>query len=286
MNERISVIIPTFNRCAVLKRALTSVFNQTAPPGEIIVVDDGSSDGSGEMVRSEFPAVIYLYQENRGVSATRNRGIAAARGQWLAFLDSDDAWLPAKLEAQIAALRAAGQRGERYFICHTNEIWIRRGRQVNQRQKHRKYGGYIFQKCLPLCVISPSSVLIHRRIFEEVGTFDETLPACEDYDLWLRICARYPVLFVEVPLICKYGGHTDQLSAKHWGMDRFRVRALEKILNETPSPLSPQDRQAALQMLLHKLDILIAGAQKRPDSPFLEEWQQKRAVYTRIRERA
>ncbi len=278
--EHISVIIPTFNRRGLLKRALSSVLHQTAPPGEIIVVDDGSTDGSSGMVRREFPAVIYLYQENRGVSAARNRGIAAARGQWLAFLDSDDEWLPAKLEAQIAALNTVEPEGQRFWICHTNEVWIRRGRRVNQRKKHRKFGGYIFQKCLPLCVISPSSVLIHRQIFETVGEFDETLPACEDYDLWLRICARYPVLFLDTPLIRKYGGHPDQLSAKHWGLDRFRVMALEKILSETPSPLTPEDQRAARETLLYKLDVLIAGAKKRPASPFLEEWMQKRQFYS------
>ncbi len=100
-------------------------------------------------------------------------------------------------------------------VCHTDEIWIRNGRRVNARKKHGKKGGWIFQHCLPLCAMSPSSIMIHRDVFTALGGFDERLPACEDYDLWLRITARYPVLFTRQPLIEKYGGHDDQLSRKY-----------------------------------------------------------------------
>lgn len=253
----LSVIIPTHDRRALLERALASVFAQTAPAGEIIVVDDGSTDGTGDAVRPRFPSVRYLWQPNRGVSAARNRGIAAARGEWLAFLDSDDEWLPRKLERQRAALA----RAPNLAVCHTDEIWIRRGRRVNARRRHQKSGGDIFQRCLPLCVISPSSVLIHRRVIEAVGAFDEGLPACEDYDLWLRVCARYPVLFVAEPLIVKHGGHADQLSRRYPAMDRFRIAALERILRT--AKLAPDDRLAAIKVLRQKLRIYAGGAAKR-----------------------
>ncbi len=253
----LSVIIPTHNRRALLERALTSVLAQTVPAKEVIVVDDGSSDDTGAAVRARFPGVRYLWQPNRGVSAARNRGIATARSEWLAFLDSDDEWLPRKLERQCAALAHAPD----FTVCHTEEIWIRRGRRVNARRRHQKYGGHIFQRCLPLCVISPSSVLMHRRVTEAVGAFDERLPACEDYDLWLRVCARYPVLFVAEPLIVKHGGHADQLSRRHPAMDRFRITALERILRM--GKLAPDDRLAALEVLRQKLRIYAGGAAKR-----------------------
>ena len=254
---RISVVIPTFNRSALLQRALNSVCAQTSPPLEIIVVDDGSEDDTGRMMREKFAHCLYLPQQNCGVSQARNRGIEAAQGDWIALLDSDDEWLPGKLSSQTALLESQPD----CRICHTEEIWVRDGRRVDPMKKHAKQGGRIFQRCLPLCVISPSSVLIHRTMFDDCGLFDETLPACEDYDLWLRICATEAVGFVDQPQIIKYGGHPDQLSRRHWGMDRFRVLALEKILRQ--NSLADNDRLACLRMLEKKSGILAQGAAKR-----------------------
>lgn len=253
----ISVIVPTYNRQASLARALDSVLAQTRPAEEIIVVDDGSTDATAEMVRQRYPQVRYFHQTNRGVSAARNHGIARARGEWIALLDSDDQWLPEKLAVQIQHL----QRHPGHPLCHCDEIWIRHGRRVNPMKKHAKHGGWIFRHCLPLCVISPSAALIRRSLLEEVGGFDETLPACEDYDLWLRICAHHPVLLVKQALLIKYGGHADQLSRRYWGMDRFRIQALAKILER--GELSSGDAQAARAMLLEKIRIYQAGARKR-----------------------
>ena len=200
-----------------------------------------------------------IEQENRGVSAARNAGIRAATGTWIALLDSDDEWLADKLERQLQAVTT--ETDTVTVLCHTDEIWIRRGRRVNPMKKHRKHGGHIFEHCLPLCVISPSSVLMHRRLFETVGEFDEELPACEDYDFWLRVTARFPVLFLDEPLIIKHGGHHDQLSRHFWGLDRFRITALEKII--ASSSLSDSDRAAAESMLAHKVAIYASGARKR-----------------------
>ena len=255
----VSVVIPTFNRASVISRALESVFLQTRAPDEILVVDDGSTDNTAERVRAEFPGVRLIEQENRGVSAARNAGIRAATGTWIALLDSDDEWLAEKLDRQLRAVAANIEANT--VLCHTDEIWIRRGRRVNPMKKVRKHGGHIFEHCLPLCVISPSSVLLHRRLFETVGGFDEDLPACEDYDLWLRVTARFPVLFLDEPLIVKHGGHHDQLSRRTWGMDRFRISALEKILATTT--LGDADRAAAESMLAHKIAIYASGAKKR-----------------------
>ncbi len=254
---QISLIIPTFNRCATLRRAITSVLQQTVLPNEIIIVDDGSTDDTAHMINKEFPQLHYIAQENKGVSAARNIGIKQAQGDWLAFLDSDDSWLPEKLARQIWVLKDSPD----IKICHSEEIWIRNGVRVNAMHKHKKTGGWIFKQCLALCVMSPSAIMVHRSVFDNVGLFDESLPACEDYDLWLRICAKYPVLFIEQPLIYKYGGHDDQLSHQYWGMDRFRIQALEKIIAQTD--LNREYKNDAIQMLLKKARIFKNGALKR-----------------------
>jgi glycosyltransferase involved in cell wall biosynthesis len=272
----ISVIIPVFNRVNLAGRALASVYTQSRPACEVIVVDDGSSDGTGEYVGKRFPQARYIRQSNQGVSAARNRGIAAARGDWLAFLDSDDEWLPQKLAAQCQMLQA----NPRYRMCHSNEIWVRRGRRANPMRKHAKSGGNIFQRCLPRCVISPSSVIVHRSVMETVGGFDEALPVCEDYDLWLRLCAVYAVLYIEQPLIIKYGGHPDQLSRRYPAMDQFRIEALEKIIHG--NTLSQADRHAAVRMLLEKIRIYTNGAQKRGKWQEVLSYRHKHTYYAAL----
>lgn len=269
-NGGVSVVIPTFDRQSVLPRALESVLAQTRPVDEIIVVDDGSTDGTAAMVADEFPMARLVGQENLGVSAARNRGIELATGEWIAFLDSDDEWKPEKIERQLLALAAHPMDR----VCHTDEIWIRHHRRVNPRRKHAKFGGSIYRYCLPLCAMSPSSILIHRSVFDEVGVFDEDLPACEDYDLWLRICARLPVHYLDQALVVKYGGHPDQLSRRIWGLDRYRVRALEKILES--GVLDDEDREATLRVLLEKIEIFLSGAEKRQRWDDVETFRFKR----------
>ncbi len=270
---RITVVIPSYNRRATLARALRSVCEQTQPVEQIVVVDDGSSDASAAMVARDFPGVELIRQANRGVSAARNRGIAAARGDWIALLDSDDAWLPHK----IARVRDAQARHPEFALYHSDEIWIRRGRRVNPKRRHRKHGGWIFRHCLPLCAISPSAAVIRRDRLVELGGFDESLPACEDYDLWLRLCSRHPVHYIDEPLIKKYGGHADQLSARYPAMDRFRVRALARLLDE--SELGADDARAARDTLRRKLDILLDGADKRGNREILAEFEPLRARF-------
>ncbi|NKB46416.1 MAG: glycosyltransferase [Legionellales bacterium] len=253
----ISVIIPSHDRKLLLRRALDSVLAQTYREIEIIVVDDGSTDGTAVDVRQRYPMVHLIEQTQHGVSHARNQGIVAAQGEWIALLDADDEWHPDKLTQQLQALIAQPE----HRICHTDEIWIRHGKRVNPMRKHQKGGGWLFEASLPLCAISPSSVLLHKDVFRTVGYFDEALPACEDYDLWLRITAREPVLWLPQPYVTKYGGHADQLSKRYWGMDRFRIYALAKLLRQTS--LTPVQYQATLRTLRHKLTIYQQGAQKR-----------------------
>lgn len=254
----VSVIIPTYNRLEYLARAIESVRAQTFADWELIVVDDGSDDGSAQMVEAlGDPRIQLIRQPRQGVSAARNRGIQAARHPWIALLDSDDRWQPTKLERQVAVLQSEPE----YRLIHSDEIWIRRGRRVNPKKIHRKYGGWIYHRCLPLCVISPSSVLIERRLLDKVGHFDEGYPVCEDYEMWLRICCRHPVRFVDEPLTVKYGGHSDQLSRSRWGLDRYRLRALLSIFRS--GHLTPQQETWTAQEIVRKAEILATGFGKR-----------------------
>jgi len=274
----VSAVIPTFNRGHCLLRAINSVLAQTTPVDEIIVVDDGSDDKTYDLLvkselldmRGQLPNIRYLYQENKGVSAARNLGIKEAENEYIALLDSDDAWAKTKIERQALKLE------KKNFSCritHTEEIWLKDGQRINPKKKHKKSGGFIFEKCLPLCCISPSSVLLHRTLFNDYGFFDEKLPACEDYDMWLRLCAFEEVLFVEEALTIKYGGHADQLSRSFWGMDRFRVQALEKLINS--GKLSKTQRSQALEMLVKKIEILLLGAKKREKKEMIQNLDMK-----------
>jgi len=255
---KVSVIIPTYNRLPMLMEAVESVLAQDFQDYELIVVDDGSTDGTAEELQ-RFGRRIKLLQhaQNRGVSAARNRGILQARGKYIAFLDSDDLWLKEKLKVQVAFMDDNPQ----YPLCYTDEIWIRRGKRVNAMLKHSKYSGWVFEKCLPLCIISPSSALMRKILFSKVGLFDEALPVCEDYDFWLRVTARFPVFFIHRKLIVKRGGHPDQLSNRSWGNDRYRVIALEKLLSE--SYIGPEEQELILREMGKKCKILSNGFFKR-----------------------
>jgi glycosyltransferase involved in cell wall biosynthesis len=253
----ISVIIPTFNRAHWVAEAVASVLAQTFKDFEVLVVDDGSTDATLEALAQFFRQTKILRRpERRGVSAARNLGIAAAQGEWLAFLDSDDLWLPDKLARQVAYL----QENPGLLICQTDEIWVRHGKKVNPPLTHRKVAGHIFAQSLERCLVSPSAVMLHRRLLKEVGGFDEALPAAEDYDLWLRIAWRYEVGLVPEPLVIKRGGHADQLS-RQWGLDRWRIEALLKLLQEHGLP--KPHREAAAHTLARKGAIYARGCEKR-----------------------
>jgi len=273
MND-ISLVVPTYNRALLLKRALESVAMQTQLPDEIIVVDDGSTDDTAKMIKKEFPGVVYIHQKNSGVSAARNLGIQKASHEWIALLDSDDEWLPEKLATQVSVIE--NKPGESYLV-HSNEIWIRNGNRVNQMDKHEKYGGWIFEHCLPMCVISPSSVLVKKSLLYEAGLFDEQLTACEDYDMWLKICARYPVNYLPQPLIKKYGGHEDQLSRKYWGMDRFRIKALVNLL--AGNFLTTEQTSLVVAQLQKKISIYLNGAIKRKKNDDIKYYSSLQAIY-------
>ena len=268
--EEISVIIPTYNRCDLLKRAINSVIKQTITPKEIIIVDNGSTDQTYQMVSSLFPEINYFIEKKRGVSAARNKGILESKSKWIAFLDSDDAWKPTKLEKQM---EYSVFNQDKYRIIHTDETWYRNKKFLNQLKKHKKSGGNIFKNSLQLCCISPSSVVLKKQIFEEYGLFDENLEVCEDYDMWIRITSKEEVGFLDSPLVLKYGGHSDQLSKKFWGMDRFRIKSLEKNLKN--EYFSKSQKINVLDTLIEKLTIVSGGALKRGNKEIFKKYNDK-----------
>jgi glycosyltransferase involved in cell wall biosynthesis len=230
--------------------------DQTYVPFELIVVDDGSADNTAALLGRYGSRVKVIRQGNRGVSAARNVGIKRARGELIAFLDSDDTWLPGKLEVQVAYF----QKHPECLICQTEEIWIRNGVRVNPGKRHRKQAGLIFERSLALCLVSPSAVMMKKALFEEVGVFDESMPACEDYDLWLRVARRHPIYLIQDPLIVKNGGHDDQLSRMP-ELDKYRIQSIAQLLGA--DLLSPTQRRAALEMLEIKCRIYAQGCRKR-----------------------
>ncbi|NEQ68494.1 MAG: glycosyltransferase [Symploca sp. SIO2D2] len=251
----ISAVIPSYNRIETLPRAIESVLAQTHPADEIIVVDDGSNDGTASFLQASYPQIKVITQANQGVSSARNRGIKASACQWVALLDSDDAWMPEKLAKQVTALRNSPDS----LICHTEEKWIFRGNERPVAKEYRKRGGWIFEQSVERCSISPSSTVMSRSLFDELGYFDESFPFCEDYDLWLRITSRYETLLVSEALTIKHGGHPDQLSANR-ELDRYRIFALQKILES--QSLSSDQIEIARTALLEKCAIYRKGLVK------------------------
>jgi len=252
----VSVIIPTFNRDWCLRDAIDSVLAQTFIDFELIVVDDGSTDRTLEILSEYGDRLRRIHQINRGVSAARNCGIGVSTGRLIAFLDSDDLWLPEKLAVQTAFF----ELNRSALICQTEELWIRNGMRVNPRKRHRKPSGLIFEPSLTLCLVSPSAVMVRRELFNEVGLFDEQLPACEDYDLWLRVSCRIPIHLIDKELTVKRGGHRDQLSRQD-SLDKYRIRSLVKVIESARLTIS--QRNAAVLTLRKKCTVYANGCLKR-----------------------
>lgn len=252
-----SVIIPAFNREVFLKKAIPSVLGQTFKDFELIIIDDGSSDNTHSLISSyNDQRISYIYQDHKGVSCARNKGLSAAKGDFIAFLDSDDWWTLNKLERVKNFIEDFPE----IKIFHTEEVWYRNGRLLKQLKKHKKPSGSVYKNALPLCCISISTAAIKKDVFSDVGTFDESLEACEDYDFWLRATNKYEVKLIPEDLTLKDGGRPDQLSSRIWGLDRFRIKSLEKML--VSGNLSEENYSATLKELQKKCRIFSKGAQK------------------------
>lgn len=264
----VSVIIPTYNRAWIISEAIDSVLTQDYPNFELIIVDDGSTDETRAVLDKYRDKVNVIYQENHGVSAARNTGILQSNGEYIAFLDSDDLWEDKKLSCQVDFF----VENPDALICQTEEIWIRNGKRVNPKVKHKKPSGMIFEPSLHLCLVSPSAVMIKKTLLEDIGLFDESLLSCEDYDLWLRISVEHPIYLTPEPFVIKKGGHHDQLSAAP-GLDKYRIISLQKLLMD--KKLSAKYRKKTLSVLQTKCEIYINGCVKRGR---LEEAEQYRDI--------
>ncbi len=300
-NPLFSIIIPTYNRADFLKIAIESVLNQTCDDFELIIIDDGSTDHTRETVETcitspghqvtrtpetnnarrtthdDFSVIRYVYQENQGPAAARNRGIEISRGEYICFLDSDDRFRSTKLEVTATFIRR--YRAARIF--HTQELWYRNGKMIPHKKHHRKPEGRVLENALKLCCISLSTACIHRDVFKEIGAFDETMAACEDYDFWLRVTSRYPVKLIDACLTIKEGGNPDQQSKRYPAMDTFRLYAIEKlIVNDT---LSPVALTAAIEEYRNKCSIYINGAAKRGKHDEVKTYQEKLKKFDQLR---
>ncbi len=254
--ETVSVVLPTFNRAWALRDAVDSVLGQDYPNIELIVVDDGSTDHTRELLEAYADKIIILSQDNQGVSAARNLGIRASRGDFIALLDSDDTWDKRKISCQAAFFRD----NPRAMICQTEEIWIRNEKRVNPKIKHKKPSGMIFEPSLNLCLVSPSAVMMRRELFDIKGYFNEEFTVCEDYDLWLRVSSTLPVFLIDRPYTIKRGGHKDQLSSLH-SQDKFRIQSLSALIHS--DTLTQDQAQKAQQVLKKKCTIYGNGCVKR-----------------------
>ncbi|MEA2083967.1 MAG: glycosyltransferase family A protein [Thermodesulfobacteriota bacterium] len=245
MQDPVSVIIPTYNRERFVTKAVDSVREQTYGNFELIVVDDGSTDNTQELLAGYGKDIVCIRQENRGPASARNTGIKAARHDLIAFLDSDDWFDRKKLEIQTQAMG----RAPSFLISHTEEIWYRRERLLNQKKKHHKSSGNIFARCLELCAVGMSTVMVRKELFDRVGLFDEGLRCCEDYDLWLRTSIDHKFLLIDSALTFKQGGREDQVSFRYrTGMDRLRIKSILKIL-ESWKPDPDQTRLAKKELV-------------------------------------
>ena len=257
MTPEVSVIIPTYNRCAMLLEAIDSVLAQTTDAFELIVIDDGSTDGTSEHLMRLGKPIRFERIEHSGPAAARNRGVELAGAPLIAFLDSDDLWAETKLQRQLAYMRA----NPACAISQTDEIWIRNGRRVNPGVRHRKRAGDIFIDSLRTCLISMSATMMRTDLFRSLGGFDEIMLAAEDYDLWLRILIDHEAGLLDEPLVTRRGGHPDQTSATTPAIDRFRILALAKLLAD--DRLSPMRRAAVVEVLAEKCRIYAGGLARR-----------------------
>lgn len=275
---KVSVVIPSFNRPEKTIVAINSVLNQSYTNFELIVIDDGSQDKLiGEKIfkenKNNIDCKLHRNEVNAGVSYSRNRGVEYSTGEWIAFLDSDDEWLPRKLEYQVKWI----EKNSNYSICQTREIWVRNNVRVNPPKGYEKVADDIFDISLKRCMITPSSVMIKRDLYNKYHGFNESLPACEDYDLWLKICSKEKIGLIDKQLLIRYGGHEDQLSSTVKVLDKYRVRAMLDLL--CIGDLSEMQRMHVYSVLSKKAEILSNGFKKRGKNKEYERYKRLSEKY-------
>lgn len=283
----VSAILPVRDRPLLLQEAITSIASGAVVPREVIVVLDASAaararDHDAALACSRAldargALLILLPGPGRGPAAARNLGAARARSEWLSFLDSDDLWRPDKLRDQLDFL----QSRPHLDAAHTTETWMKNDREIPVPDSLRPTTGRPLRESFGRCLVSASSVMIRRRVFFELGGFDATLTACEDFDLWIRYFVKRPMGLVPGnphPHVIKRSGAWDQLSSTR-SIDAYRVRSLIKILGS--DMLYGQDRKCAIAALQQKWGIVQSQAEKY-GRPGMEEMSQLQAEADRF----
>ena len=202
IHPTVSIVLPTYNRLPLLQQAVASVLAQSFRAWELIIVDDGSEDGTTDWVRTlTDPRIRLLASEHCGRPARlRNEAIRHAHGAYIAFLDSDDLWQPDKLRTQLEAL-AVDPHARWGYTNHTLIDADSRALDIKKAKPWTPISGWIIERLLVHdAIVSLPSVLVERALLDEIGGFDESLAFCEDYDLWLRLADRAQVLAVPLPL--------------------------------------------------------------------------------------
>jgi glycosyltransferase involved in cell wall biosynthesis len=242
---RVSAVIPTYNYARYVADAVESALAQCLPGLEVVVVDDGSTDATADVLRRFGGRIRYVRQENRGLSAARNTGIRVARGRYLAFLDSDDLWLPGKLSEQAAWLDAEPEVGLVY-----GEALIVDERSTEEPTLHSHWAphpsGWVWPALVRQNVVPSPTPMVRREVFERVGPFDETLTACEDWDMWIRVSRVCPFAYVD-RVVAKYRRHHANMSLDYERMMANGLRVLEKAFaSPRRSPALRRLRRAVL----------------------------------------
>lgn len=274
----ISVVIPVYNRFPLLCEAVESVMSQTYTDFELIVVDDGSTDGA-ERIISLYPQVQYHRISHTGMPGlVRNHGVSLAAGDLVAFLDSDDLWEPQKLARQMERF----ETDDALVLSHTREIWLRGGRVISQKRFRHRREGDVFTDALHKCMIGPSTVMMRRSVFESFGGFREDLEIAEDYEFWLRITACHQVSYIDEPLTTKRAGHGAQLSEKYGQIEIFRIRGLKGLVDSRwfVHNASEQHQLKAAEKLAEKCAIYAQGAAKRGRQEEAALYEQLSQQYT------
>jgi glycosyltransferase involved in cell wall biosynthesis len=250
---QISVIIPAYNAEGLIGSTLDSVLDQTYQDFEILVVDDGSTDGTGEVVQSYGEPVRYRRKENGGTASARNVGLQEARGEYVAFLDADDRWYPTKLERQMSLHEAhpdlAWSYTDSYLVDAESGTILVRKSQVRPRT-----GGDVLRPLLRGNFIAPSTLVVRRSVFDTVGTFDESAfyHSAEDWELWMKIAARHPIYFLNEPLV-ETRQHTGR-KTKTMDLDRAlveRLTIIQEAVDRNPDRLADAQEEAQSRVLLN-----------------------------------
>ena len=239
MSGKVSVIIPTFNREKFITKAIDSVMAQTYQDFEIIVLDDGSTDNTRELLGRYNDRVKYFYQENRGIASARNEAIKRSSGDYIAFLDSDDYWIREKLEKQIQVFNQHQEYGMVASCCSS----IRLDGSFREKNRPGK-SGWVLEDLFRKNFIRTSSAMIKRECLDQVGLFDESFRECEEYDLWLRIAARYPIGFINESLAV-YVDNAEGISTDSLAGRLFRLKVLEKEYLKEKIPAGMYNKRIA-----------------------------------------